>query len=356
MVTAAAFIFVLGILIFIHELGHFLVAKKAGIRVDKFSLGFPPNLFSKKVGDTTYCIGVIPLGGYVKMAGDNPMEETSGAPDEFMAKPIGHRAAVIFAGPFMNYLLAMALLFGLYFFAGGEVLKDPDRILVGEVRAGAPADSAGLKPDDHIVALNGEPFTDMDSLRLRINAMPEQPIELTWIHQGDTITRRVITLAESVHNAEGGLDTVGLIGFTEKSLGRRPYGFGEAAVQAFLATHILVAETFRFVKMFATGQISMRAVGGPIFIATQSGEQARRGAYALFMFMALLSVNLAVLNVLPVPILDGGHLIFLLVERLRGAPLSLKTRAWAQQIGLMMILGLILLVTYNDILRVVRGY
>ncbi len=356
MVTVLSFIFVLGILIFIHELGHFLVAKKAGIRVEKFSLGFPPNVFSRKVGDTTYCIGIIPLGGYVKMAGDNPLEENAGAAEEFLSKPVAHRAAVIFAGPFMNYLLAMAILFCLYFFAGGTVLTDPNRVIVGSIKAEAPAELAGLKPDDQIIAVNGEPMTSMDSLRLRINAMPAQEIEVVWVHRRDTITKLITTLAEPVRNAEGGLDTVGIIGFTEKILGRRQYGFGEAAVQSFMATHMLVAETFRFLKMFVTGEVSMKAVGGPIFIATQSGEQARRGAYALFMFMALLSVNLAVLNVLPIPILDGGHLVFLALEKLRGSPLSIKARTWAQQIGLVVILGLILLVTYNDILRVVRGY
>jgi len=356
MLTAAAFIFVLGILIFIHELGHFLVAKKAGIRVEKFSLGFPPNIVAKKFGDTTYCIGIIPLGGYVKMAGDNPLEETEGAPDEFPSKPIGHRAAVIFAGPFMNYLLAMVLLFGLYFFAGGRILYDENRILVGEVKPDAPADKAGLKSGDQIIALNGHPYTSMDSLRIRINAEVEKAIELTWIHNGDTITRQITTMAEPVRNAEGGLDTVGIIGFAEKSLGRQQYSFDQAAIRAFVTTHVLVAETFRFIEKFVTGKISVKAVGGPIFIATQSGEQARRGAYSLFTFMALLSVNLAVLNVLPIPVLDGGHLIFLLIEKIRGGPLSMKARTWAQQIGLVIILGLIVLVTYNDILREIRGY
>ena len=356
MVTIAAFIFVLGILIFIHELGHFLVAKKAGIRVDKFSLGFPPNIFSRKVGDTTYCIGIIPLGGYVKMAGDNPLEKSAGAPDEFLSKPIAHRAAVIFAGPFMNYLLAMVILFSLYFFAGGKVLTDPDRVLVGDVKADAPAELAGLKSGDQIIAVNGEIMTKMDSVRRRINALPAEQIELIWVHEGDTITRLITTLAEPVRNAEGGLDTLGLIGFAEKILGREQYSLGGAVVQSFAATHILLAETFRFLKLFVTGQVSMKAVGGPIFIATQSGEQARRGAYALFFFMALLSVNLAVLNVLPIPILDGGHLVFLAVEKLRGSPLSIKARTWAQQIGLVMILGIILLVTFNDVIRVVRGY
>ena len=143
MLTTVAFIFVLGVLIFIHELGHFLMAKKVGIRVDKFSLGFPPNILSKKVGETTYCIGLIPLGGYVKMAGENPDEELTGDESEFMSKTVGQRAAVVFAGPFMNYVLAVFLLIMLFFFRGHPV-SDPDRVLVGTVTEEGPAEAAGL--------------------------------------------------------------------------------------------------------------------------------------------------------------------------------------------------------------------
>ena len=140
------------------------------------------------------------------------------------------------------------------------------------------------------------------------------------------------------------------------TLGREQFGIGEAFVQAFKDTHWKIAGTAWFLKEFITGNISSKAVGGPIFIAQLSGEQARRGAYALFNLIALLSVNLAVLNVLPIPILDGGHLVFLAIEKIRGKSLSIKARTWAQQIGMVAILGLILLVTYNDILRVVRGF
>ena len=138
LVNIASFVFVLGILVFIHELGHFLVAKKVGIKVERFSLGFPPNIFSKKWGETIYCIGIIPLGGYVKMAGEHPTEEATGAPDEFMSKSIGQRAAVIFAGPFMNYVLAIVLLIGIFYF-GGRPLTDETRVLVGDVQQDSPA-------------------------------------------------------------------------------------------------------------------------------------------------------------------------------------------------------------------------
>ncbi len=356
MVTIAAFIFVLGVLIFIHELGHFLVAKKAGIRVEKFSLGFPPNILSRKVGDTTYCIGIIPLGGYVKMAGDNPLEENAGAPDEFMSKSVAQRAAVIFAGPFMNYLLAVVVSFGLLAFAGGDYIIDPDRVLIGEVQPESPAEKIGLTTGDQLLSIDGVPLTSFDSLRFYVYSKPGEAVDLVWLHEGDTLSASATTVIKPVRNAEGGVDSVGQLGFTQFTMGRKQYGVGAAFVQAFKDTHWKVFATFWFLKEFVTGKISSKAVGGPIFIAQLSGEQARRGAYSLFSLIALLSVNLAVLNVLPIPVLDGGHLVFLIIEKIRGRALSVKARTWAQQIGLVAILGLILLVTYNDIARVILGY
>ena len=188
LVTIVSFIFVLGILIFVHELGHFLVAKKVGIRVERFSLGFPPTIFSRKRGETEYCIGVIPLGGYVKMAGENPDEEVTGSPDEFMSKSILQRSLVIFAGPFMNYLLAIVLLIGVYMFTG-QPLFDHDHVIVGTVTDDSPAAKAGLAPNDVIVALNGQPVNNFDSLRVKINAIKDAPLDLTWVAGNDTLGR-----------------------------------------------------------------------------------------------------------------------------------------------------------------------
>lgn len=350
MLTLVSFIFVLGVLIFFHELGHFLVAKKAGIRVEKFSLGFPPNIFSRTYGDTTYCIGAIPLGGYVKMAGENPDDLSSGAPYEFMSKSIGRRTAVIFAGPFMNYLLAIFILIGIAYF-GGAPLVDENQIIVGEVSADSPAEKAGLKPDDIIIGVDGEQLTKFDSLRFRINAHIEEEVEVTWIHQGDTITRTMITMATPAATAEGKIDTIGIIGFSQKIIGYEEFSLIESVKRGTVLAHVIVFETVRFLKNVVTGQVSAKMMGGPVFIAQQSGKQAEKGASSLFFFMAVLSVNLAVLNVLPIPILDGGHLVFLAVEAVKGSPLSLKARAIAQQIGLVAILSLIVFATYNDIMR-----
>ena len=165
--TALSTIFVLGILIFIHELGHFIVAKRVGIKVYRFSLGFPPYIFSKKVGETDYSIGLIPLGGFVKMAGENPDDPTTGDPNEFSSKTLLQRAAVIFAGPFMNYVLALIIPVCVLYFSGTPVY-DPDRIIVGEVTQDLPAAAAGLREDDQIIGIDGVSVSNFDSLRLRI--------------------------------------------------------------------------------------------------------------------------------------------------------------------------------------------
>ncbi len=355
MLSILSFIFVLGVLVFIHELGHFLVAKKVGIRVDRFSLGFPPNVLARKWGETTYCIGLIPLGGYVKMAGENPDEEATGSPHEFMSKSAGRRAAVILAGPFMNYLLSIFILAGILFIFG-QPLFDPERALVGEVIKGHPAFQAGLKPGDQILAIDGEPVSGFEAMRVRINAHVAEPIELTWLHEGDTITTVVITAIAEQPDLQGGLDSVGIIGIVEKVIGYEKFGILASLGNGFATTNTIAIATVKFVKKAITGEVSAKLIGGPLFIAQQSGKEARKGASSLFFFMALLSVNLAILNVLPIPILDGGQLLFLVIEKIRGSPLSMKARVVAQQAGLVVILGLVLMVTYNDIIRVLRGF
>lgn len=354
LLTIASFVFVLGILIFIHELGHFLVAKRVGVRVEKFSLGFPPNIIERTKGETTYCIGMIPLGGYVKMTGENPDEEATGAEWEFSSKTVGQRFAVIFAGPFMNYVLAIVLLIGIFFF-GGKAVRDFTKIEVGEVTQDGPAMMAGLQPDDIIIALNGESVTNFDSLRVRINAVVEDTVHLTWVHGADTLSAPIVTAISELPDMDGGIDTVGVIGFGQKISHYEKYGLLESISGGFVTTHVIVWETIKFIKKAVTGQISAKMIGGPVFIAQQSGKEARKGMSSLFFFMALLSVNLAVLNVLPIPVLDGGHMVFLAIEKIKGKPLSLKARGAAQQVGLIILLILILTVTYNDIMRLFTG-
>ena len=351
MLTILSFVFVLGILIFFHELGHFLVAKKVGVTVEQFSLGFPPTIFKHKWGETTYCIGIIPLGGYVKMAGENPDEEAKGDPGEFMSKSISQRAAVMVAGPFMNYLLAIVVLTGIYLFAGVPY-SDPDRILVGEVIEDGPAAQAGLQTGDQIISIDGHQVAAFDSMRVLINSVIEAPVAIDWVRSSDTISANITTRRNEIPNAHGGTDTVGEIGIGEKIAGYNKYGVGEAFINGVSTTHVILWETVKFLKLLVTGQVSTKLLGGPIFIAQQSGKEARRGPARLFFFIALLSVNLAVLNIQPIiPVLDGGQLVFLLIEKFRGQPLAMATRIKVQYVGILAVIGLTVFVTYNDIMR-----
>lgn len=288
------------------------------------------------------------------MAGENPAEDITGADHEFASKTIAQRAAVVIAGPFMNYVLAMGILMTL-FFVGGRPIFDPDRILVGEVSEGKPADLAGLKSGDHIIAIDGLAMTNFDSLRIRINAKLNDSLHLTWIHEADTLEADIVTEVVASRNEQNELDSIGLIGFTQKVAYYEDLGLWNSIQMGFTTTHVIVVETVKFVGKLVSGQVSAKLIGGPLFIAQQSGKEARKGASSLFFFMAVLSVNLAILNVLPIPMLDGGHLLFLTIEKLRGSPLSMKTKGIAQQIGIVMLFSLILFVTYNDILRFING-
>ena len=354
LMTIVSFVFVLGVLVFIHELGHFLVAKKSGIFVEKFSIGFPPYVFKKKWGETEYCIGIIPLGGFVKMAGENPEEEITGAENEFMSKSVGTRAAVLFAGPFSNYILAVLIFIGLFYFSGKPVFEQ-DKVVVGAVDEDKPAFAAGLQTDDMIIGLNGQPIHNFDSLRFQIYKIVNEELSLTWVHGTDTITKAITTTIAESPLPEGGVDTLGVIGFAPKPSSYEYMGFVDAVGSGFGKANEFVILTFQTVKNLVTANVSVKELGGPVFIAKQSGQVAKEGIVPLLFFMALLSVNLGVLNILPIPVLDGGHLVFLLIEKIKGSPVSLKGRMIAQQVGVFLLLGLILIVTYNDILRVFTG-
>lgn len=354
LMTIVSFVFVLGVLVFIHELGHFLVAKRAGIFVEKFSIGFPPYIFKKKWGETEYCIGAIPLGGFVKMVGENPDEETTGAENEFMSKSVGARAAVLFAGPFANYALAVLIFIGLFYFKGTPVFEE-NKIVVGVVDEAKPAFAAGLQTDDVIIGINGKPVQNFDSLRFQIYQIVNEELSLQWISGTDTITKPITTTIAEAPNKDGGVDTLGVIGFSAKPSSYEYMGFIDAVGAGFEQANSFVMLTLSTVKSLITAEVSVKELGGPVFIAKQSGNVAKEGIVPLLFFMALLSVNLGVLNILPIPVLDGGHLVFLAIEKIKGSPVSIKGRMYAQQVGVFLLMGLILVVTFNDIVRIFTG-
>jgi len=344
--TILATIFVLGVLIFIHELGHFIVAKRSGIKVEKFSLGFPPSIFSRKWGDTEYAIGVIPLGGFVKMAGENPGEEMSGAPWEFMSKPVWKRFLVIFAGPFMNFVLAVTILAGLFFFRGKEV----EKVFIGKVSEDSPAAQAGIQDGDNIIEIDGTSITSFTQMAEVIRGKVEEPIVVTWMRGEREFRDTLVTMKSMAVTREGDSVAVGVIGVGSKAV-YQPLGVFTSIGEGFNQTIFYVVKTFEFIGGFFSGASKAKDVGGPIFIAQLAGATARAGFDILLEFMALLSVNLAVLNILPIPVLDGGHIMFLIAEKFKGSPLSLKVRMVFQQIGIAFILLLVILITFNDLTR-----
>ncbi len=345
-ITILATIFVLGVLVFFHELGHFIVAKKSGIRVEKFSLGFPPTILSKKWGETVYAIGAIPLGGYVKMAGEQPEEEISGAPWEFMSQPVWKRFLVIFAGPFMNFVLAVVVLAGLYMVRGKEV----EAVFVGEVAAESPAAKAGIQNGDQIVSVDGNPVKDFQEMAQHIYSKVEQPVVITLRRNDILITDTIVTYKDQAVTAKGDTVVVGKIGVGNKPVFKR-LGIFAAVGAGFDQAVFYVEMVFKFVAGLVMRTVPASEIGGPIMIGQIAGATARAGFDILLEFLALLSVNLAVLNILPIPLLDGGHLVFLVAEKFKGSPISTRTRIIVQQIGIAFLLLLVIFVTFNDIHR-----
>ncbi len=353
MTTFFATIFVLGILVFVHELGHFLVAKKSGIKVERFSLGFPPKMIGKKIGETEYCISWIPLGGYVKMAGEEPRsEEIKGEPWEFMSKPPGIRALVVAAGPVMNLVLAVLVFWGIGFFAGMQDVHE-ESTQVGYVASGGPADKAGIKVGDKILSINGVEATSYTQMRENILKSVEKPIEVRWMRDGKEYSAKIITYKEKMLDEKGDNVIVGKIGvgptYTKVNV-----GFFKSFIESINTTKFILVEEVKFIAGLINGTSSTKLLGGPLFIVQTAGETAKSGFVDLLSFLALLSINLALVNIVPIPVLDGGHLLFLLIEKIKGSPLSLKQRTAAQQIGFAFLILLIIFVTYNDVMRLIR--
>jgi regulator of sigma E protease len=349
MTTVVSFLFVLGILVFVHEFGHFMAAKKAGVKVEQFSLGFPPKMLGKKVGETEYCISWIPLGGYVKMAGENPEEELKGEPWEFMSKPVWTRALIVSAGPIMNFILAVLVFWGIFFFQGIQQAHT-DKSTIGIVAEDSPAQKAGIQTGDEILSINDQAVKSFDEMAGIINSQVEKPLKIVWKRKDQELSATIITMKDEILDKDGKTKSIGKIGigatYTVKKISILAALWEGAKTSGFI-----LKETIRVVIGLVSGSLSLKMIGGPVFIAQVAGESARHGFVNLLFFIALLSVNLSLLNILPIPALDGGHLLFLLIEKLKGKPLSIKFRAVTQQIGFALLILLIIMVTYNDILR-----
>lgn len=356
MFSIFAAIVVLGVLIVVHEFGHFLVAKRLGVRVLRFSVGFGPALFRRTFGETEYALCAVPLGGYVKMLGEDPSE----APDEvdlsrsFSVQPMWKRAAIVVAGPGFNILFAW-LAFAAVFAAFGA--REPAReARVGGLTEGMPAAQAGLTPGDLVVAVDGKPVETWEELAETIRASGGRPLRLDVKRNGEELKVQVTPVSRPRKNLFGEEQgDVYLIGI-ERAFVTRPVGPLEAMVlggrQTLWWTRTLLVSIVKLVQ----GVIPREEIGGPILIVQAAGQQARVGLENLLHFMAVISINLGILNLLPIPVLDGGHLFFFGVEAVMRRPLSVRHREIAQQIGLAILIGVMAFAFYNDILRVLRGW
>ncbi len=356
MITVLAIILVLGGIIFVHELGHFTFAKLTGMRVEKFSIGFPPRLFGKKIGDTDYCVSAIPLGGYVKVSGviDESMD-TQGVegkePWNFESKRSYQKALYIIGGVIFN-LLFTVLIFFILTIKSGIYIPSPEPI-ISEVIPESPAAEAGLLSGDRILAVNGVEINSWEGMTELIHAAPEQAITVRWMHDNNINEKSITTLSNMALKGSK-LVKVGLIGISPEFSHHKASLF-EALGGGFESTWYWLKVTVISLKMLVTGQESMKNISGPIFIAQLAGKTAKSGLASLFGLMAILSVNLALINILPIPALDGGHLIVITTESILRRPLSIKAKLRIQQVGLAFILMLMTLVFYNDILRLIRG-
>ncbi len=430
MTSILSFIVVLGVLVFVHELGHFVVAKFFGVGVERFSIGYPPKMFGFRRGETEYCVSWIPLGGYVKMSGEAPGEELA-SPDDpkmFGNRPPLQRAGIIMAGPLMNLLLAFILMpmvfmigmnlprfmeervevgwivpdspadragllkgdtvlgindretetWGEFFESAAsiydgdasirvmrngkevsllldvELLKEGESLgfmppmepVVGSLAPGFPAQDAGIQKGDRVLSVGGLQVGDWNEMARIIHASPGKPITIQVHRNGKTMALEVTPRQEP----ESGRGLVGIS--PESETVTRKYPFTEAVKKGFERNVQLLGLTFGFIIDLVTFKASIKMLGGPIMIFQVTGEAARTGLVEFIAFMAFLSLQLGILNLFPIPVLDGGHIVFLGIEGVIGRPLEPRYREMAQRVGFLLLILLILVVSYNDIARV----
>lgn len=444
------FIIVLGILIFFHELGHFLVARLFGVGVEKFSLGFGPRIFGKTIGRTDYRVSVVPLGGYVKMVGDEPDAPLppEDLPFSFTHKHVSKRAMIVAAGPLFNVLLAILIFTaGLYFNglpsirpvvravdadspAQQAAIEEGDLItaingrqvtswrdidasidqsqgnpmdlvierreqqievqltpmqvrakdlfgddityydlgiqgysalsaVVDETVAGLPAADAGLQKGDRIVAIDGQPIERWEAMQEIVTTSQGRPLIFTIRRAGDTFDVEIIPVEVQERDLLGAKQSAYRIGIRRSSITIPEedqvtirVGLPGALGQGIGQTWNVTKATFYFFVKLVQRKVPVEAIGGPIRIAQMAQKEAQEGILRLFYFIAIISVNLAVLNLLPIPVLDGGHLLFFAIEAIQRKPVSVRTREIAQQVGIYLLILLMIFVFYNDIARV----
>jgi len=358
--TILAVVLVLGGLIFFHELGHFAVARWLGMGVSTFSLGFGPKLLKFTRGKTEYALSLVPLGGYVALVGEsdeNELPEGFTREESFALRPAWQRLLVVAAGPIANILLAWLLCWALAFGWGTPVLQP----VIGAVSSDSPAARAGLVPGDRLLRINDQELQSWEAMSEAIAASNGQAMRVEIERSTGDATSTTLHLSLTAERASrktifGEEETAWLIGIRAGNhVVTHPRGFFEAAWAGATHTLDMVSLTWQSFVKLAQRVVPLDQVGGPIMIAQMVGEQAHAGLAGLLALSALISINLGILNLLPIPMLDGGTIVFCLWEILFRRPINAKVQEWAMRVGLALLIGLMLLATFNDVWRIFKS-
>ena len=348
MIAAILVIIAFSLVIFIHELGHFLMALKVGIKVEIFSLGMGPKLLSFKKNGIEYRLSAVPIGGYVKMLGEDPSEPTTGGEEEFSAQPAGNRFKVLISGAALNYLLGLFLIW-IVFMAGFPVVTAK----IGGFQKGYPAEQSGIKIGDRVVAIDGQPVNDWDTLTEVMHKKKEGVVKVSVDRNGTRMEFTVKPVISRIKDLLGNEVTIAQIGIQRSDdriyIKRGPLEALEAGARM---QSKFVTDTFRALWNMIKGRLSFKEnISGPVGIIGFMVEAAKIGILPLLLITSLISTIVGVFNILPIPPLDGGLILFIGIEELRGEPLSKKTQETLMQAGWVFFIALMLFATYGDILR-----
>ena len=358
-----SFLLFITVLVFVHELGHFLVARRCGVRVLVFSIGFGPELFGfNDRHGTRWKVSAIPLGGYVKFFGD---ENAASVPDpvvlaamseeerrhSFVHQPVARRAAIVVAGPLANFVLAIAI-FAALFMVFGKPSTSPR---VDAVQPGSAAEAAGFKPGDLVLAINGRPIESFPDMQQIVSTSAGETLEFEVDRGGLKVALKATPTLRESKDRFGNVHRIGVLGITRSPSPEdthfQPVGPVKALELGVQRTWFVVERTLSYIGGVISGREAADQLGGPIRIAQVSGQVATEGLASLFSLAAVLSVSIGLLNLFPVPLLDGGHLLFYGIEAVRGRPLSERAQEVGFRIGLAIVVMLMIFATYNDLLH-----
>ncbi len=353
------FLIILTVLVFVHELGHYWVARRSGVRVEVFSVGFGPEIYGwTDRNETRWKISAVPLGGYVKMFGEYDFE---GGPEDqepmtdeeravsFHHKPLRHRTAIVAAGPLANFVFAI-FVFGAIF---GTVGSPHPLSAVGVVVADSAAEEAGLQPGDRILSIDSEPVAWFEDLRQVVSARPDVPLRIVVLRGGEEITINATPKRHMTTDEEGRPQEIGLLG-VQPDPSQVGYERRDPLTAAWMGVEHafgLTTAILNYLGEMIVGSQDADQLGGPLRIAQISGQMAQGGLVNLMFFMAALSVNLCLINLFPIPMLDGGHLAFYLLEAIRGRPLDYRVQEYGFRFGLILVLLIMIFATWNDLVH-----